>query len=137
MVFTCRKTVQHEKAYISKFKDEYGNVQKKELPRPTVAPLCEFLPLINEHNKARQNALAFEKCWLTKNCWTRLMFALLGMAIVDVQCWDGNKQYGYVKQMVIDEGDNEELVDDFNIKIIANLIGKPFMDGQFQYRIHA
>jgi hypothetical protein len=38
------------------------HVQEKELPRPTVAHmLYEFLPLIDEHNKSRQNALALEK----------------------------------------------------------------------------
>ena len=47
MVSTCGKTVQHEKASVTHF-------------------LHEFLPLIDEHNKARQNALALKKCWLTK-----------------------------------------------------------------------
>ena len=69
MVSSCGKTVMHEKPYVSKFEDEYGNVQTKELARPTIAHmLYEFLPLIDEHNKARQNLLALEKCWLTKNC---------------------------------------------------------------------
>jgi hypothetical protein len=32
---------------------EFGHVQEKELPQPTVAHmLYEFSPLINEHNKA-------------------------------------------------------------------------------------
>jgi hypothetical protein len=61
MVSSCRKTVAHEDAYVLRFEDEYGNVQKKELPVPTVAhSLYNFLPLIDEHNKAHQNALAIE-----------------------------------------------------------------------------
>ncbi len=56
----------HTDPCISRFKDEYGNVQK-ELPHPSVAHmLYEFLPLIDEHNKARQNSLDIEKHWLTK-----------------------------------------------------------------------
>ena len=55
MVSSCGKTVRHEQSYISRFEDEYGNVQEKELPRPAQAHmLYEFLPLIDEHNKARQ-----------------------------------------------------------------------------------
>ena len=44
-----------------------------------------FLPLIDKHNKARQNALALEKHWLTKNPWTRILTTFLGMAMVDLQ----------------------------------------------------
>jgi hypothetical protein len=59
MVSSCRKIVRHEQSYISRFEDEYGNVQEKELPRPVQAHmLYEFLPLIDEHNKAGQNSLA-------------------------------------------------------------------------------
>ena len=66
------------------------------------------------------------------------MTTLLGISVVDVQHWDRNKLYGYVKQMVIDEGeDDEKLVDDFNIKIMANLIGKLLADGHFQYRTYS
>jgi len=80
MVSSCGTTVRHEKTYKSKFEDEFGNVSEKELPRPAVAHfLYEFLPLIDEHNKARQNFLALEKTWLTKDPWVRLMSTLLGM----------------------------------------------------------
>ena len=59
MVLSCGKTVMHVDPYISHFEDEYGNVQEKELPRPTVAHmLYEFLPLIDEHNKAQQSVFA-------------------------------------------------------------------------------
>ena len=80
MVSSCGTTVRHEKTYKSKFEDEFGNVSKKELPRPAVVHfLYEFLPLIDEHNKARQNFLALEKTWLTKDPWVRLLSTLLGM----------------------------------------------------------
>ena len=49
MVSSCGKTVMHEHPYVSRFEDEYGNVQEMHLPRPTVAyMLYEFLPLIDE-----------------------------------------------------------------------------------------
>ena len=95
-VSSCGTTVQHEKAYLSRFEDEYGNVQEKALPRPTIAHfLYEFLPLIDEHNKTRQSALALEKSWLTKNPWVRLITTFLGMSVVDMQRWDRNKRYRY------------------------------------------
>ena len=68
MVSSCGKTVRHETPYRTKFDDGFGNVDYRELPRPAVAHfLYEFLPLIDEHNKTCQNALALEKCWLTKD----------------------------------------------------------------------
>ena len=54
-------TVMHEQPYLSCYEDDFGNVQEKELPRPTVAHmLYEFLPLIDEHIKACQNSLALK-----------------------------------------------------------------------------
>ena len=137
-VSSCGTTVQHEKAYISRFEDEYGNVQEKELPRPTIAHfLYEFLPLIDEHNKTRQSALALEKVWLTKNCWTRLMTTFLGMSVVDLQRWDRHKRYCYDSSTnkTYDDDDDDGLVDDFDIKTMANLIARPLSspDG-FKYR---
>ena len=80
MVSSNGTTVQHEKTYKSKFEDKFGNVTEKELPRPTIAHfLYEFLPLIDEHNKARQNFLALEKTWPTNCPWVRLMSTFLGM----------------------------------------------------------
>ena len=60
---TCGKTVRHSKNYQSSFEDAYGNISTKELARPAIPHiLYEFLPLIDEHNKSRYNALALEKC---------------------------------------------------------------------------
>jgi hypothetical protein len=132
----------HEQAYLSRYEDEYGIVQQKELPRPAVAHfLYEFLPLIDEHNKARQSALALEKKWLTKCPWTRILTTLLlGMAIVDLQRWDRRKRHhnlGAVDFAPMDKeaGDNDEiLVDDFDIRRLCNLISKPLRSGAFRYR---
>jgi hypothetical protein len=51
MVSTCGKTVIHKELNISWFVDEYGQVQENELPRPAVAHLYDFVPLIDDHNK--------------------------------------------------------------------------------------
>jgi len=58
---SCGMTLVHKDPYISWLEDEYGHVQEKESPRPTVAyMLYEFLPLVDEHNTARQNSLALK-----------------------------------------------------------------------------
>ena len=36
MMSTHGKTVMNKESYISRLENEYGNVQEKELPRPTV-----------------------------------------------------------------------------------------------------
>ena len=128
-----------QKAYLSRYEDEYGIVQQKELPRPAVAHfLYDFLPLIDEHNKARQSELALEKKWLTKCSWTRILTTLLGMAIVDLQRWDRRKQHHNNLRAVDfapmdkEAGDNDEiLVDDFDIRRLCNLISKPLCSGAF------
>ena len=94
MISLYGKMVMHEEPYLSRYEDDFGNVQEKELPRTTVAHmLYEFLPLIDERNKARQNALALAKFRLTKNCWVRLLTTFLGMAIIDLLWWDRRKRY--------------------------------------------
>jgi hypothetical protein len=116
--------------------------QEKELPHPTVAHmLYGFLPLIDENNKARQNSLALEMHWLTKNCWTRILTTFLGMSVVDLQRWDRRMHFGRVslidlsmEVIGLENEDDDELVDDFDIKTMANLIGRPLTDGHFQYR---
>jgi hypothetical protein len=131
----------HKEAYISRFEDEYGNVQEKELPRPAVAHfLYEFLPLIDEHNKARQSALALEKKWLTKNPWTRILTTFLGMAVVDLQRWDRKMRQAYAaNQADVETGyclsdDEAVVVDDFDIRGLANLISRALRDSTYAYR---
>ena len=58
MISSCGRMVMHEQSYLSRYEDDFGNIQEKELPRPTVTHmLCEFLLLIDEHNKARKNCI--------------------------------------------------------------------------------
>lgn len=48
-VSSCGTTMQHKKFYLYCFEVEYGNVQEKDLPQPTITHfLYETLPLINE-----------------------------------------------------------------------------------------
>ena len=133
-VSTAGKTIRHSTNYISRFEDEYGNVHEKQLPWPTIAHLLyEFLPLIDEHNKARQHALALEKCWLSKDCWFRVMTTFVGMAVVDEQRFDRNKRSGS-EDGVTSLARQEEVGDDFDIRVMANLICKPLATGQFKFR---
>ncbi|KAL7525905.1 hypothetical protein ACHAXR_002386, partial [Thalassiosira sp. AJA248-18] len=132
IVSTCGTTVRHEKNYYASFEDAYGNRCTKELPRPAIAHmLYEFLPLIDEHNKARQSVLALEECWVTQSGWFRCLTTLIGMAVVDIQRWDRNKSSGEdgtkVHTTVVKE-------DDFDIKEMANLIAKPLRTGELKFR---
>ena len=62
MVSSSGKTVRHKTDYRSSFTDGFGKTNLKALPRPAIAHfLYAFLPLITEHNKARQSALALER----------------------------------------------------------------------------
>ena len=94
-VSTSGMTVRHSISYKSRFEDGYGNPTFKLLPRPAIAHFAyEFLPLIDEHNKARQSNLALEEKWPTKCCWFRLFTTFIGMAVVDQQRWDRNMHSG-------------------------------------------
>ena len=84
-VTTCGSTKPHEIKHQSKFEDRWGNTQVREIDRPAICHfLCEYLPLIDEHNKQRPSPLQLEKRWLTKNCWFRLVTTLVGMSVVDI-----------------------------------------------------
>jgi hypothetical protein len=94
MVSSCGKTTSHELKYLTHFEDEFGNVQFKEIERPSVAHfLFEYLPLIDEHNKQRQSILNLERCWLTKDPWFRLLTTVLGMSVVDCHRWHRHIRY--------------------------------------------
>jgi len=91
-VSTCGKTTKHPEKYVSSFEDEFGNTSCKELDRPSIAHfLHEFLPLIDEHNKQRQSLLNLERCWLTKDCWFRLLTTVVGVCVVNMHRWDRNQ----------------------------------------------
>jgi Transposase IS4 len=84
-VSTCGSTEVCPIKYESKFEDEWGNTEYKELNRPKLAHfLYEYLPLIDEHNKQRQSILGLERRWLTKCPWFRLLCTVLGMCTVDM-----------------------------------------------------
>jgi hypothetical protein len=87
-VSSCGKTSPHELKYISNSEDDFGNIYQKEINRPEVAHfLYEYLPLIDEHNKQRQNILNLERCWLTKDPWFCLLTTIVGMYVVDCHRW--------------------------------------------------
>jgi hypothetical protein len=91
---TCGKTAPHEVKYMSHFKDDFGNVVHKEINRPEVCHFVyEYLPLIDEHNKQRQNLLNLEQCWCTKDLCMQLLTTTLGMCVVDMHLWYRNKKY--------------------------------------------
>ena len=81
---TCGKTIMHRISYESKYADHFDNTKFNELLRLAILhQLFHFLPLIDEANKERQNALALNKKILAKNCWTRLIMTLLGQSVLD------------------------------------------------------
>mmetsp|Transcript_9413 Transcript_9413/g.20280 ORF Transcript_9413/g.20280 Transcript_9413/m.20280 type:complete len:903 (+) Transcript_9413:61-2769(+) len=115
-------TVQHETPYVSKFEDEFGHTNTKDLARPSIAHMMyEYLPLIDEHNKARQNVLALEKTWPTKFGFFRVLTTAIGMCVVDLQRWDRHKRHGPNTSV------SDEFADNFDIKRMANLIGKALL----------
>ena len=82
---TCGSTEPSPNMYKSYFEGDFGNVSYKELNRPSIAHLLfDYLPLIDEHNKQRQNRLALETKWPTRCCWFRLLTTLIGMCVVDL-----------------------------------------------------
>ena len=91
MISTCGSTSVHADKYLSHFEDDFGNVTSKEINRPKVSHfLYEYLPLIDEHNKQRQNILNLERNWCTKDCWFRLLTTIVGMSVVDMHRWYRN-----------------------------------------------
>ena len=83
-VSTTGNTNPSKETYRTQFEDEFGCVAFKDIPRPVFADfLYDFLPLIDEHNKQRQNILNLEKLWPTRNVWFRLITTIVGMSVVD------------------------------------------------------
>jgi len=91
---TCGKTSPCKYEYESKFEDEYGEGGVKNLPRPWLHWFVfEYMPLIDEHNRARQDILRLEEHWLTKKCWFRLLTTLTAMCVEDMHRFDRNKRH--------------------------------------------
>jgi hypothetical protein len=84
-ISSCGSTVPSQIKYESKFEDEWGMTNFREIDRPQIVHfLFEYLPLVDEHNKQRQSLLSLEKRWLTKDPWFRLVCTILGMSVVDM-----------------------------------------------------
>ena len=86
--------------YKSNFEDDFGGVSFKMIPRPKLATfLYGYLPIIDEHNKQRQNLLNLEYKWPTKQCWVRLMISLVGFSVTNLYRLYRNYNYQKYKNM--------------------------------------
>jgi len=122
---TCGGTEVHAQKYRTKFENEWGGVSIKEYPRPAVAHfLYDFLPLIDEHNKQRQNLLGLERVWKTRCCWFRLLTTLLGMCVVDCHRWDKNMRAGGMatRREENDDDDGDIVEQSLRIRKFSDLI---------------
>ena len=67
-----------------------------------------------------------------------LLTTFLGMAVIDLLWFNMRKRYGHVRDLEFtgDFYDNidKDSMDDFNVRTMANLIGKPLSDGSLRYR---
>ena len=68
----------------------------------------------------------------------RLITTFLWTAVIDLLRWDRRKHYGHVQDLEFasdfyDNMDND-VIDDFDVRTMANLIGKPLSDGSLRYR---
>jgi len=71
--------------YEAHYEDIWGVPRSKMILRPEVlAFVYALLPKVDTHNLLRQHQLALESCWPTKCPWTKLVIALVGMAVVDL-----------------------------------------------------
>jgi hypothetical protein len=119
-ISTCGSTIASPIKYESKFENDWGEVDFKEVDRPDIVHfLYEYLPLIDEHNKQRQSLLCLERRWLTKDPWFRLLSTIFGMSVVDM-----HRLYRYdaIKNMGVpnDEVDSIKLLK-FTDLICGNL----------------
>jgi hypothetical protein len=126
-VSTCGSTEPSPIKYQSKFEDEWGNTNSRDIDRPKLAHfLYEYAPLIDEHNKQRQSLLALERIWKTKDPWFRLLTTLLGMTTVDM-----HRIYRYhllnVKRLPFRE------VDDLGIVKFTDLLCGDLRQWQYSY----
>ena len=63
-----------------------------------------------------------------------LITKLLGMTVVDVQHWDCRMRHGHVERAICSQDDDDwDVVNDFDIRTLANLIGRLLADGRFKY----
>jgi hypothetical protein len=130
-VSTCGSTEKSPFKYQSKFEDDWGNTQVKELDRPKLAHfLYEYLPLIDEHNKQRQSILALETRWLTRDPWFRLLCTIMGMCTVDM-----HRLFRHHELKVNNKTDKE--VDALTIIRFSDLMCGNMKQWQYQYKRRA
>ena len=72
------------KPYIAKWPDEYGNLKSREVLRPDIiGRFYSFSNIIDVGNQLRQNELALEKYWQTKDPWFRIDTTVVGITVID------------------------------------------------------
>ena len=72
------------KPYVAKFPDKNGNVQRRDVPRPTiVSDYFGVSNVVDRHNHLRQAELKLEKHWVTMNPWFRINTTGVGMTVTD------------------------------------------------------
>jgi hypothetical protein len=114
-ISTCGSTEPSEYKYEAKYEDDWGHTSIRLLDRPKIADfLYHYLPLIDEHNKQRQNLLGCR--WLSKDCRFRLLTTIIGMSVVDMHCC---YRYYKIKVMMGEEHDN---IDQIRITQFTNFI---------------
>ena len=87
-VSTCGSTNAHEEKYLTIFEDDWANVNYEEINRPSICHhFHEWLTMIDEHNRGRQNILDLENMWKTKDCWFHLNTTITGMSTVYCHRW--------------------------------------------------
>jgi hypothetical protein len=124
-ISTCGSTETHHIKYRSTFEDDFGNIDYREINRPKVSHfLYDYLPLIDEHNKQRQNLLNLERCWCTKDCWFPLLTTLLGMCVVDMHRWHRNKRHVDLDGTPTNRGENDS-DNDLQIRKFSDLLCGP------------
>jgi hypothetical protein len=70
--------------YEARWKDENGNTNSRDIPRPEVcSKYFNFSNSIDVHNQSRQFDLKLEKHWLTNNGYFRIITTLFGMMVTD------------------------------------------------------
>lgn len=87
LTFLCSENAglfQEGKPYIARFPDGNGNVNQREVPRPSV--ISDYFSLSNVvdvHNQLWQFSLRLEKSWVTHCPWFRILTSVLGFTITD------------------------------------------------------
>ncbi|KAG7356382.1 transposase IS4 [Nitzschia inconspicua] len=114
-ISTCGSTEVSPIKHECQFEDAMGHTFFKLIKRPKLAHfLYECLPLIDEHNKQRQDILALENVWRTEDVWFRNITTLLGQSTVDMhRCF---------RNRMIEKGVKKAKVDSIKVIKFADLM---------------